>query len=150
MGTTRISRNCDVAKDVNGAWDPVGQGSDRNAGEETGSEPLGDTKGNALATSICAQKDALHDEGSYVAKLQEMDLIIARGGTKGEASESYEDSLGNDEREEVMWVRLAVVEAPEAAEEQEAAEAPNPPEMKKSKKICLLLYPVGQQTGVYY
>ncbi|KAK9087415.1 hypothetical protein Syun_029809 [Stephania yunnanensis] len=64
--------------------------------------------------SRCARKGV--DGGSHVAEHREKGLIIARGGTEGEASEFFEDLLGNEKREEVyfvkiMWVVLAVVEA---------------------------------------
>ncbi|KAK9105133.1 hypothetical protein Scep_021977 [Stephania cephalantha] len=92
--------------------------------EETDSKPLGgargrngrrpytasywkekqksDVKGNAPTTSKCALKGVLQDEGSHVIEHQERDLIIARGGIKGEASESSEDSLGNEKKDEVL------------------------------------------------
>ncbi|KAK9167130.1 hypothetical protein Scep_002321 [Stephania cephalantha] len=50
--------------------------------------------------STRARKGVLQDEGSHVAEHREMDLIIARGESEGEASESSEDSVGNEEREE--------------------------------------------------
>ncbi|KAK9168844.1 hypothetical protein Syun_000984 [Stephania yunnanensis] len=127
--------------------------------EETGSEPLGgarghggrrppiasyqkekqkiETKVNAPATSKRAQKGVLEDEGSHIAEHWERDLMIARGGSQGEASQFSEDSLGNEEIEEVAMV--------EATEGHEPHEAPNPQQMKKSKKkTSLLLYPMSQ------
>ncbi|KAK9111581.1 hypothetical protein Scep_019100 [Stephania cephalantha] len=57
-------------------------------------------KVNAPATSTCARKGVLQDEGSHVAEHRERDLMIARGGSESEASESSEDSLGNEEIKE--------------------------------------------------
>ncbi|KAK9132734.1 hypothetical protein Scep_012262 [Stephania cephalantha] len=89
--------------------------------EDTGSEPLGGARGrggwrpknasywkekqkikmkvNALVMSTHALKGVLENEGSYIAEHRERDLMIAHGGSQGEASESSEDSLGNEERE---------------------------------------------------
>ncbi|KAK9101251.1 hypothetical protein Scep_024681 [Stephania cephalantha] len=57
-------------------------------------------KVNASATSTRALKGVLEDKGSHIAEHRESDLMIARGGSQGEASESSEDSLENEEREE--------------------------------------------------
>ncbi|KAK9094575.1 hypothetical protein Scep_026044 [Stephania cephalantha] len=90
--------------------------------EETGSDPLG-------------------DEGSNIAEHRERDLMIARGGSQGQAFESFEDSLGNEEREEVPVVEATEGHEPhEAAKEAEVGEVvkvavvPNPQQMKKIKK----------------
>ncbi|KAK9111600.1 hypothetical protein Scep_019119 [Stephania cephalantha] len=78
--------------------------------------------------------------------LKPRDLMIARGGSQGEAFESSEDSLGNEEREEVPVVEATEGHKPhEAVEEVEVGVAPDPQQMKKSKKKTrLLLYLVGQ------
>ncbi|KAK9100558.1 hypothetical protein Scep_023988 [Stephania cephalantha] len=49
------------------------------------------TKGNAPATNRRDQKVVPQDEGSHVAEHREKDLIVAPGGTEGEASEFSED-----------------------------------------------------------
>ncbi|KAK9157832.1 hypothetical protein Scep_004406 [Stephania cephalantha] len=58
-----------------------------------------DAKGKAPATSRHARKDVLQDEGYHVVEHREKDLLIARGGTEGDASESSNESIGNEERE---------------------------------------------------
>ncbi|KAK9094950.1 hypothetical protein Scep_026419 [Stephania cephalantha] len=73
-------------------------------------------KVNAQATSTRARKGVLQDEGSHIVEHRELDLIIAHGGSQGEASESSDDSLGNEERGEDLWVVIAVVEATEGHE----------------------------------
>ncbi|KAK9169016.1 hypothetical protein Syun_001156 [Stephania yunnanensis] len=119
-----------------------------------------------LETEVKAQKASTHackgvveDEGSHIAKHRERGLMIAQGGSQGEAFESSKDSLGNEEREECLscGVVVPVVEATEGHEPHEAVEevevrevvevgvVPDPRQMKKSKKKTrLLLYPVGQ------
>ncbi|KAK9121129.1 hypothetical protein Syun_018746 [Stephania yunnanensis] len=44
----------------------------------------------------------MQDEDSNVAEHRERDLMIARGGSESEASESSEDSIGNEEREKCI------------------------------------------------
>ncbi|KAK9165682.1 hypothetical protein Scep_000873 [Stephania cephalantha] len=39
-----------------------------------------------------------------LSNIKKNDLIIARGGTEGEASESSENSLGNEERDLIFWI----------------------------------------------
>ncbi|KAK9157651.1 hypothetical protein Scep_004225 [Stephania cephalantha] len=90
--------------------------------EEAGREPLGGARGrggrrpptasareekqkihmqaSGPASSRRPRKAVLQDESFNVAEHREMDLMIARGETKGEASESSDDSLGNEEIEE--------------------------------------------------
>ncbi|KAK9132725.1 hypothetical protein Scep_012253 [Stephania cephalantha] len=93
------------------------------------------------------------DEGFHVVDYRERDLVIAHGGTEGDASESSRSPLGMKKEKNVIWVGLAGVkppeghrapEGPEAPEVPEAAEAPDLPEMKKSKKTHMILYLVGQ------
>ncbi|KAK9166996.1 hypothetical protein Scep_002187 [Stephania cephalantha] len=60
------------------------------------------------------------DDGSHVAEHREKDLMLARGGSEGEASESFDDSLGNEEREKVAMVKA--IEGHEPHEALEAAE----------------------------
>ncbi|KAK9094401.1 hypothetical protein Scep_025870 [Stephania cephalantha] len=113
--------------------------------EETDSEPLG-------AISTRARKGVLEYEGSHIVEHRERDLMIAHGGSQGEASQSTEDSLRNEEREEVEVVEATEGHEPhEALEKAEVGEgvevgvAPDPQQMKKSKKKTrLLLYLVGQ------
>ncbi|KAK9166968.1 hypothetical protein Scep_002159 [Stephania cephalantha] len=142
--------------------------------EETGSDPLGgargrggwrpqiasyrkekqklETKVKAPKASTRARKAVVEDEGSHIAEHQERDLMIARGGSQGEASESSEDSLGNEKKEEVPVVEATEGHEPhEAVEEAEVGEVvevgvvPDPQQMKKSKKKTRrLLYQVGQ------
>ncbi|KAK9106907.1 hypothetical protein Syun_022918 [Stephania yunnanensis] len=90
--------------------------------DETGSNPLRDARGRGgrrpqiasyrkekqkLETKVktpeastLSRKGVVEDEDSYITEPRERDLIIARGGSQGEASESSEHSLGNEEIEE--------------------------------------------------
>ncbi|KAK9158628.1 hypothetical protein Scep_005202 [Stephania cephalantha] len=141
--------------------------------EETSSDPLGGARGRggrrpqtasyrkekqkletnvkAPEASTRARKGVVEDDGSHIAEHWERDLMIARGGSQDETSESSEDSLGNEEREEVPVVESIEGHEPhEAVEEAEVGKvvevgvAPDPQQMKKSKKkIRLVLYPMG-------
>ncbi|KAK9148428.1 hypothetical protein Scep_007185 [Stephania cephalantha] len=90
--------------------------------EETGSDPLGGARGRggrrpqtaayrkekqkleskvkAPEASTRSRKGVVEDEGSRTTEHRERDLMIARGGSQGEASEYSEVSLRNEEREE--------------------------------------------------
>ncbi|KAK9128497.1 hypothetical protein Syun_017294 [Stephania yunnanensis] len=102
-------------------------------------------KGNAPTNNRHAWKGALQDKGSHIAEHRKKDLIIARGGSEGEASESFKGSLRNERREEKVVEATEEhepLEALEAAEGPEVVEASEPAEMKKSNKnTILLLYP---------
>ncbi|KAK9168589.1 hypothetical protein Syun_000729 [Stephania yunnanensis] len=69
-----------------------------------------ETKVKAPEASTLALKSVVEDEGSHIIEHRERDLIIARGGSQGEASESSRTHLGMKKEKKVCFRLFAIFE----------------------------------------